>query len=85
MSHMGFRHIAAASLLVIALAGCGSRQDLTAKPGDAMPVAAYGADRPATPEEMLEPSTQAQPSRDVELLRRSERREEDPFDLPPED
>lgn len=70
--------------LVAALAACGSRQKLTPMAGESLPVAAYGADESPTPDELLEPTTQSRPSRNVELLRRSERREDDEFDLPPE-
>jgi len=66
------------------LAGCGSRQTLVPQPGNTLPPAAFGASEPATAEELIEPSTQARPERSVELLRRSEARAEDPFDLPPE-
>jgi hypothetical protein len=36
-----------------------------------------------TVEELIEPSSQARPKRSDELLKRSEERREDKFDLPP--
>ena len=45
---------------------------------------AYGAVGAAGPNELLEPSTQSRPERNVELRRKSEARVDDPFDLPPE-
>ncbi len=47
-----------------------------------LPVAA-GASRPATADELILPSTQSRPSRNVDILTHSERRVEDKFDLPP--
>lgn len=66
------------------LAACGQKADLEPPPGETLPPAAYGSDHQPTAEELLEPSPQAAPERSVELRRRSEEREDDPFDLPPE-
>lgn len=68
----------------LALSACGSRKGLTPREGTPPVPAAYGASRPATSDEMVEPSTQARPDRNVEPLLRSQEREEDPFDLPPQ-
>lgn len=68
----------------LALSGCGSRKALTAKPGTPPVPVAYGADKPATSDAMVEPSTQARPDRNVEPLLRSMERKPDPFDLPPQ-
>ncbi|GLT02803.1 hypothetical protein GCM10007897_42270 [Sphingobium jiangsuense] len=68
---------------VLALSACGSRKALKAKPGmDPAPVA-YGADRAATPAEMMEHDMQARPDRSAEPLKQSQERPDDPFDLPP--
>jgi hypothetical protein len=67
------------------LAACGSKRDLAPPPGEALPPAAYGSNHQPTVEELLEPEPQAAPERSVELRRRSEERQDDPFDLPPED
>ena len=68
----------------LALSACGQRGDLEPLAGETLPPAPYGqAERP-TPDELLELPTLAAPERSVELRRRSEEREDDPFDLPPE-
>lgn len=72
--------VAAAALMV---AACGKREDLKPQAGDSPPVAAAGAPRPATSEELTTPDSQARPARSDELLRRSEERPSDEFDLPP--
>ncbi len=66
------------------LAGCGQKKDLRPVEGESLPVAPYGSDHQPTAEELLEPDSQAVPERSVELRKRSEEREDDPFDLPPE-
>ena len=71
-------------LPLVLLAGCGQKRDLVPPPGEGLPPAPYGADHQLNAEEMLEPGPQAAPERNVELRRRSEEREDDPFDLPPE-
>ncbi len=68
----------------LALAACGTRTGLTPPEGKSLPVAPYGAQSQPTSEELLELDTLAAPERSVELRRRSEEREDDPFDLPPE-
>lgn len=74
--------MSAAALL--ALPACGSRQKLTAVEGTAPAPVAYGAPMVASPDELLDPTPQSRPERNVELRRRSEARADDPFDLPPE-
>jgi len=75
------------SLALVALsllAACGVKTDLKPQAGEGLPVAPYGrADRPASPE-LLQTTPQAVPERSVELRNRSEEREDEPFDLPPE-
>ena len=70
--------------LGLALAACGSRTQLAPVEGASLPVAPYGGPDKPTAEELLEPDALAAPERSVELRRRSEEREDDPFDLPPE-
>ena len=71
--------------LVVSLAGCGSRKDLSLAPGQQLPPAPYGRDVKPTPNELLTTAPLAIPERSVELRTRSEKREDDPFDLPPPD
>lgn len=70
---------------MFALAACGKVGDLEPKAGQAMPAKAYGHNEIPTAEELSTPSVQARPGRSDELMRRSERRRDDPFDLPPGD
>ena len=66
------------------VAGCGVKKDLKPAVGQALPVAPYGrSDRP-TADQLLAVLPQAAPERSVELRKRSEARQDDPFDLPPE-
>lgn len=67
-----------------ALSACGQQADLKPAAGTDLPPAPFGTDRQPTAEELLEQDTLAVPERSVELRRRSEEREDDPFDLPPE-
>lgn len=69
--------------LVLALAGCGAAKELQPAPGAALPVAPYGAKATPTPAQLLTPTTQQRPQRSDELLRNSEQRRSDDFDLPP--
>ena len=76
--------LASSVALLAALAACGQRADLAPPEGANLPVAAYGSEVRPTAEELLEPDVIAVPERDAELRTRSEEREDDPFDLPPE-
>ena len=71
------------AVVLLALAACGSREALTPPPGASMPPAAAGDPTPPTAEELVTPDTQSRPARSDELLRRSEQRKDDRFDLPP--
>ena len=66
------------------LAACGVRAPLEPEPGHALPVQPETAARTPTSEELLAPPPIARPARVDELLTRSEEREEDRFDLPPQ-
>jgi len=74
----------AAPLLLLLLAACAQTAELQPREGKELPVAPVGRDDRPEPNELLEPAPQAAPERSVELRRRSEEREDDPFDLPPE-
>lgn len=70
---------------VLALAGCGVRADLKPQAGESLPPANYASTERPTAAELLTPTAQSAPERSVELRKRSEEREDDPFDLPPSD
>ena len=70
--------------LALALAGCGAKEPLTPLAGTTLPTAPYGAPDKPTADELLRRDALAAPERSVELRRRSEERQDDPFDLPPE-
>ncbi|ONF96806.1 hypothetical protein [Sphingomonas jeddahensis] len=70
-------------LLAVLLAGCGSSRALRPNEGERLPVAPYGATATPTPDDLLTPNPQARPGRSDELLRNSEERRSDEFDLPP--
>lgn len=70
--------------LAIALASCGGRQPLKPVAGQKLPAVPVGATAAPTAQQLMTPSTQARPERNVELLTQSEERKDDRFDLPPE-
>ena len=81
---MATRRILVTTLAAATLLGaCGAKEDL--KPAANQPAAAIpvGATRAPTTEELTTPDAQARPARSDELLKRSEQREPDDFDLPP--
>lgn len=71
------------ALALAGLTGCGKQVALKQNAGEPMPVAPLGADASPTADELMTPKPQARPERSDELLRRSEKRKDDPFDLPP--
>ena len=71
-------------LLLLALAACGRQSDLKPVAGAQLPPPPYGRSDPPTANELLVLDPQAAPQRSVELRQKSEEREDDPFDLPPE-
>ena len=73
------------SLVLLPLAACGLKEPLQPPPGERLPPAPAMAPRALTPAEMLTQPPIARPDRVDELLRRSEEREDDRFDLPPPD
>ena len=76
--------IALSLAVMLALTACGARAPLEPAAGSSLPPAAHGTQKSADVEQLLELPTLAAPERSVELRRRSEEREDDPFDLPPE-
>lgn len=77
------RTVAGLIMLAVSLAGCGKVGPLDPRTGAAAPAKAYGAEAVADADALMTPSVQTRPGRSDELMRRSERRIEDPFDLPP--
>jgi hypothetical protein len=67
----------------IILAACGNRGALQPAKGETLPPPIYGEAEAPSGEDLLVPSSQAMPERSDELLRRSEKRQDDEFDLPP--
>ncbi|KFG90627.1 Argininosuccinate lyase [Sphingobium herbicidovorans NBRC 16415] len=70
--------------IALALASCGGRQPLKPVEGQKMPAVPVGAAAAPTAQQLMTPSIQARPERNVELLTQSQERRDDPFDLPPE-
>lgn len=69
--------------MVLALAACGRRADLAYPIGAPGPAVPTGETRAPTVPELMAPTTQARPMRSDELLKQSEERQTDEFDLPP--
>lgn len=80
MRHKTIGHVILACVM---LAGCGSAGKLKPAPGDSLPVAPYGATATPTPDTLLTPTPQQRPQRSDELLKSSEERRSDAYDLPP--
>ena len=74
-----------AAMLLLPLAACGKQEDLRPAAGKSLPQRPAMARETPTPEELLEPGPVARPSRNIEQVRRSRERRDDPFDLPPSD
>jgi hypothetical protein len=68
---------------LVALAGCGRQAELKPAPGQPMPVKPLMARATPTVEQLLTPPSYARPNRVDELVKRSQPRPTDPFDLPP--
>jgi predicted small lipoprotein YifL len=70
-------------ILCAILAGCGKVGPLEPQAGKSLPPQAYAQNEKQSADRMFARSEQALPGRSDELLRRSDSRTEDPFDLPP--
>ena len=70
-------------IVALALSGCGAARQLEVAQGESLPPAPYGATATPTPQQLLTPTTQQRPQRSDELLKNSEQRRSDEFDLPP--
>jgi hypothetical protein len=67
----------------VLITGCGARTTLKPQEGKALPVKPFTAGETLTPEQLLKLDPQAQPNRSDEQLKKSEKRRDDKFDLPP--
>src|SRR5947209_7308166 len=67
----------------VGLAGCGRVADLKPAPGQSLPVKPLMARATPTPNDLLKIPPYAKPDRVDELVKRSQPRPQDPFDLPP--
>lgn len=77
------RKLLVISALALMLAGCGSKKPLARVAGDEVPPVPAVERHVPTSEEMITPDDQARPERKDEILKQSEEREDDKFDLPP--
>lgn len=69
--------------LALCVAGCGKVGNLEPRAGNSLPPKAHGQKEEQSAAALTRPSVQARPGRTDELLKRSDRRESDQFDLPP--
>jgi len=81
---MRLRSLFMLGLVGVALSSCGNRRELSPAADASLPPAPYGRENKPSADELLRPPVQAKPQRSVELRSRSQPREDDPFDLPPE-
>lgn len=72
-----------AAALILALGGCGAREDLKFAEGKAPPATPYGAKAAPTPSDLLKARVQTRPGRSDDLIESSDKRRSDEFDLPP--
>ena len=70
-------------LTMLGLAGCGRVAELKPEAGHSLPAKPMMARTTPTVNELLTPPTYARPDRVDELVKRSQPRASDPFDLPP--
>jgi len=82
---MHLRRSLAVIAAAAALAGCGSIAPLMPAAGQSLPVKPLMARATPTAEELLTPPAYANPERIDELVKRSQPRKADRFDLPPPD
>jgi hypothetical protein len=71
------------ALGVLALTACGRQAQLKPAPGHPLPVKPLRARATPTVADLLTPPPYARPDRVDELVKRSQPRPQDPFDLPP--
>ncbi|MDE0877499.1 MAG: hypothetical protein OSB00_02370 [Sphingomonas bacterium] len=69
--------------LALIVGGCGAAKPLQPRAGASLPPAPYGTAVKPTPQDLLTPTTQQRPQRSDEILKSSDERRVDEFDLPP--
>ena len=72
-----------AMVALVAIAGCGKMAPLEPPPGQSLPVKPAMAQTTPDAEDLLTAPAQARPERIDELMKRSQPRSADRFDLPP--
>ena len=72
-----------AGCALLALAACGKRDALRPPEGHSLPPKPATAAAKPTVDELLTPPPETRPNRSDDVLRRSEERPDDRFDLPP--
>ena len=77
------RHAVLAATTLLALAACGKKEQLRPAEGHMLPPKPATATTQPTVQELLIPPVQMRPGRSDDVLRRSEERPDDKFDLPP--
>ncbi len=73
-----------AVLLALLLAACGGKNELRPQAGKELPPKPVAVATPLTPSQLMTPEVQARPQRSDELLKQSQARRDDRFDLPPQ-
>ncbi len=71
-------------LAAATLAACGNRGELKPAAGGSLPPKPYGAVATPEPVDLMTPPADTRPARSDEVLRSSEERRSDEFDLPPQ-
>ena len=77
------KRVGAVIFIAVLLAGCGARSGLKPQANKQLPITPFTAGAPLTADQLLKTDTQAQPGRSDEQLKKSEKRRDDKFDLPP--
>jgi hypothetical protein len=77
------KRIAVLVFAAVLVTGCGARTGLRPKEGNSLPTKPFTAGETLTPDQLLKLDPQAQPNRSDEQLKKSEKRRDDKFDLPP--
>lgn len=78
-----FHRSARAAALALMLTACGGKEELRPQAGHSLPPAPVAVATPPTPTQLMTPEVQARPQRSDELLKQSQERRNDRFDLPP--